>query len=122
MSGGRPFDRSQMPRGQHCFRSLALAHSVSRYLALSRHRSRHYPGHVVCEDRIGTGPPRARTEVIYVDLGDWTISGSIHPKVFRWCLESDRLLPTRTVTFTKGGAQHLTAMVSKGGWQHLMGS
>ena len=23
----------------------------------------------VCEDRIGTGPPRARTEVIYVDLG-----------------------------------------------------
>ena len=22
-----------------------------------------------CEDRIGTGPPRARTEAIYVDLG-----------------------------------------------------
>ena len=22
-----------------------------------------------CEDRIGTGPPRARTDVIYVDLG-----------------------------------------------------
>jgi len=22
-----------------------------------------------CEDRLGTGPPRARTEVIYVDLG-----------------------------------------------------
>ena len=22
-----------------------------------------------CEDRIGAGPPRARTEVIYVDLG-----------------------------------------------------
>ena len=33
-----------------------------------------------CEDRIGTGPPRARTEVIYVDLGYWAISGSIHPK------------------------------------------
>ena len=32
------------------------------------------------EDRIGTGPPRARTEVIYVDLGYWAISGSIHPK------------------------------------------
>ena len=24
---------------------------------------------VTCEDRIGTGPPQARTEVIYVDLG-----------------------------------------------------
>ena len=34
----------------------------------------------VCEDRLGTGPPRARTEVIYVDLGCWAISGSIHPK------------------------------------------
>ena len=33
-----------------------------------------------CEDRIGTGPPRARTEVIYVDFGYWAISGSIHPK------------------------------------------
>jgi len=33
-----------------------------------------------CEDRVGTGPPRARTEVIYVDLGHWAISGSIHPK------------------------------------------
>jgi len=29
-----------------------------------------------CEDRIGTGPPRARTDVIYVDLGNWAISGS----------------------------------------------
>jgi len=29
----------------------------------------------LCEDRIGTGPPRARTEVIYVDLGYWAISG-----------------------------------------------
>ena len=28
-----------------------------------------------CEDRLGTGPPRARTEVIYVDLGYWAISG-----------------------------------------------
>jgi len=27
-----------------------------------------------CEDRIGTSPPRARTEVIYVDLGYWAIS------------------------------------------------
>ena len=26
-----------------------------------------------CEDRIGTGPPRARTEVIYVDLGYWLV-------------------------------------------------
>ena len=25
------------------------------------------------EDRIGTGPPRARTEVVYVDLGYWAI-------------------------------------------------
>ena len=32
------------------------------------------------EDRIGTGPPRARTAVIQVDLGYWAISGSIHPK------------------------------------------
>ena len=24
-----------------------------------------------CEDRIGTGPPRAKIEVIYVDLGYW---------------------------------------------------
>ena len=24
-------------------------------------------------DRIGTGPPRARTQVIYVDLGYWAI-------------------------------------------------
>ena len=24
-----------------------------------------------CKERIGTGPPRARTEVIYVDLGYW---------------------------------------------------
>jgi len=28
-----------------------------------------------CEDRTGTGPPLARTEVIYVDLGYWAISG-----------------------------------------------
>jgi hypothetical protein len=27
-----------------------------------------------CEDRIGTGPPRAKTEVIHVDLGYWAIS------------------------------------------------
>ena len=27
-----------------------------------------------CEDRIRTGPPRASTEVIYVDLGYWAIS------------------------------------------------
>jgi len=33
-----------------------------------------------CEDRLGTGPPRARTDVIYVDLGYWAISGWIHPK------------------------------------------
>ena len=33
-----------------------------------------------CEYRIGTGLPRARTQVIYVDLGYWAISGSIHPK------------------------------------------
>ena len=38
------------------------------------------PRQVMCEDRIGTGPPRARTEVIYADLGYWAISGSIHPK------------------------------------------
>jgi len=33
-------------------------------------------GFRVCEDRLGTGPPRARTEVIYVDLGYWAVSGS----------------------------------------------
>ena len=32
---------------------------------------------VSCEDRIGTGPSRARTEVIYANLGYWAISGSI---------------------------------------------
>jgi len=37
-------------------------------------------GRVQCEDRIGTGPPWARTEVIYVDLGYWAISGSIPPE------------------------------------------
>ena len=35
---------------------------------------------VRCEDRLGTGPPRARTEVIHVGLGYWAISGSIHPE------------------------------------------
>jgi hypothetical protein len=34
-----------------------------------------------CEDRIGTGPPRARKEVKYVDLRYWALSGSIHPEV-----------------------------------------
>ena len=33
-----------------------------------------------CEDRVGTGPPRVKTEVIYVDLRYWSISGSIHSK------------------------------------------
>ena len=32
-----------------------------------------------CADRIGTGPPQARTEVIYVDLEYWAVSGLIHP-------------------------------------------
>ena len=31
---------------------------------------------VRCEDRIGTGLPRARTDVIYVDIRSWAISGS----------------------------------------------
>ena len=35
-----------------------------------------------CEDRFGTGPPLARTYDIYVDLGYWAISGSIHPKEY----------------------------------------
>ena len=30
---------------------------------------------LMCEDRIGTGPPRVRTEVIHVDLGYWAILG-----------------------------------------------
>ena len=34
----------------------------------------------LCEDRIGTGPPRSRTKVVYVKLGYWACSGSIHPK------------------------------------------
>jgi len=36
----------------------------------------HLPTWHACQDRIGTGPPRARTEVIYVDLGYWAISGN----------------------------------------------
>jgi len=32
------------------------------------------PTHVLCEDRIGMGPPRAKTEVIHIDLGFWAIS------------------------------------------------
>ena len=27
-----------------------------------------------CEDRVGTGPPRVRTELVYVDLGYWVYS------------------------------------------------
>jgi hypothetical protein len=34
----------------------------------------------VSEDRIETGPPRPRTEVISVDLGYWSISGLIYSK------------------------------------------
>ena len=30
---------------------------------------------MVCEVRVWTGPPRARTKVIYADLGYWAISG-----------------------------------------------
>ena len=45
--------------------------------------------HHHCEDRVGTGPPQARTEVIYVDLGFWAISGS------NQCSESP---PIRTLT------------------------
>ena len=37
-------------------------------------------GRRACEDLIGTGSHRARTEVIYADLGSWAISGSIHSK------------------------------------------
>ena len=33
-----------------------------------------------CEDRVGTGSPWARTEVMYVDLGYLAISGLIHPQ------------------------------------------
>ena len=33
-----------------------------------------FQGRVGGEERIWTGPPRARTEDIYVDLGYWTIS------------------------------------------------
>jgi len=32
---------------------------------------------LACEDLTETGPPRARTQVVYVDLGYWAISGSI---------------------------------------------
>ena len=35
------------------------------------------------EDRIGTGPPRARTEIIHVDLGFGAIPGSIKSSVLR---------------------------------------
>ena len=40
----------------------------------------HTLDYILCEDRIGTGPPRAKTEVMYLDLEYWAISGSIHPK------------------------------------------
>ena len=32
------------------------------------------------EDRIGTGPPRSRTQVIHVDLRYWANLGSFHPE------------------------------------------
>jgi len=41
-----------------------------------------------CEDRIGTGPPRARTEVIYVELGCWAISGNKFSSVQKFKLIS----------------------------------
>ena len=47
-------------------------------------------GECGCEDRIGTGPPLARTKFIYVDLGYWAISGSIHPKGDPACVQSGR--------------------------------
>jgi len=50
--------------------SSPVKHSASQFSALM----------VACEDRIGTGPSRARTEVIHEDLGYWTFWGSIHPK------------------------------------------
>ena len=37
-----------------------------------------------CEERIGSGPPQARTEVIYVDLGYWATSGSLTLKARRF--------------------------------------
>jgi len=30
----------------------------------------------LCDDRIGTSPPRTRAEVIYADSGYWAFSGS----------------------------------------------
>ena len=43
-----------------------------------------------CEDRIGTGPPRARTLVIYADLGHWT-QGDIGAHMYREREKDDRL-------------------------------
>ena len=48
--------------------------------SLSASGCRSRPGVSLCEDRIGTGPPRARTDVVYVDLANWAIARSIHPK------------------------------------------
>ena len=60
-----------------------------------------------CEDRLGTGPPRARTEVIYVDLGYWVISGSITPKgdPASWGINPSVFSPSR-VPSTPGPYRH----------------
>jgi len=49
----------------------ATTSGVSRHTTTARLSSP--PSAISFEDRIGTGPPRARTEVIYVDLGYWAI-------------------------------------------------
>jgi len=85
-----------------------------------------------CEDRIGTGPPRARTDVIYVDSGSWAISGSIRPKgdPASWGINSyqwseDNLTETDLALAGREGANHSTEMCSgseAGSYLRLIGS
>ena len=57
---------------------------------------------LACEDRIGTGPPRARTEVICVDLGYWAVSGIILGLLVVHLLQHVSLLVCRQVLHPLG--------------------
>ena len=82
---GCPLQAKALRNPQRCHMLLACR------LYMSIHRTRRKPGMErreicwVCEDRIGTGPPRARTEVIYVDLEGVQPPGVGHPAVWPTC-------------------------------------
>ena len=61
---------------------VALGQPIFGYEIPPRHSSQVASAARVCDcaNRIETGPPRVRTAVMYVDLGCWIVSGSIHPK------------------------------------------